>query len=195
MLESESFYSSPFAAHAISAAATASVVMASMSMPTSCHKTISVSIHLYSCRSSSLIVSTASWSKCFPSPLPCAFLPLSPPVPSLFRVPPAFLLPLMSANLGCIPVPFQASSLQSPLCWHSFISVHCTSCTGTRNATQEHSTRYLEFVSSSMAHVSLRVPLVAVTLWLTRASVIYIFLLFTSLAEVDSFTLMSWITE
>jgi hypothetical protein len=138
MFESESLYSSPFAAHAISAAATASVVMAGMSMPSSRDKTISVSIHLCPCCSSSLIISTPSWSKCFLLPLPCAFSPLSPLVPSLFRVAPTFLLPLMSANLGCTPVPFQASSLQSPLCWHSFISVHCTCCTGTRNAIQEH---------------------------------------------------------
>jgi hypothetical protein len=42
MFESESLYSSPFAAHAISAAATASVVMAGMSMPSSRDKTISL---------------------------------------------------------------------------------------------------------------------------------------------------------
>lgn len=39
------------------------------------------------------------------------------------------------------------------------------------------------------------VPLMAAALWLTRVLVIYIFLLFTSLAQVDSFTFVSWITE
>lgn len=37
--------------------------------------------------------------------------------------------------------------------------------------------------------------LVVVALWLTRAPVIYVFLLFSSLAQVDSFTLLFWITE
>lgn len=146
--------SSPLAAHAISAAATASVLIASISMPTSRHQTISVRIHLSSCPSS-LIISTASWSKCFPLPLPCAFSPLSPPVPSLFKAMPAFLLPLMSANLGCTPAPSQASLLRSHRCWRSFISVHCTCCIGTPDAIQGHSTRFLEFVFSSMVHVSL----------------------------------------
>lgn len=155
--ESEPLHSSPLAAHAISAAATASVVMASISVPTSRHQTISVRIHLCPCRFLNLIVLTASWSKCFPSPLPCAFSLLSPLVPSRFRVAPMFLLRLMPVNLGCIPVPFQASSPRSPRCWRSFISAHCTCCIATRNATQEHSTRYLEFVFSSTAHVSLGV--------------------------------------
>lgn len=155
--ESEPLHSSPFAAHDISAAATAFAVLASISMPTALSRPISVSTHLCPCRSSNLIVSIASWSKCYPLPLPCAFSPLSLPVPSLFRVAPTFLLPLIPANLGCTPVLFQASSLLSPLCWHSFISVRCTCYIGTRSAIQEHLTRYLECVSSSMVHVCLRV--------------------------------------
>lgn len=154
--ESESLHSSPLAAHALSAVATASVLIASISMPASRHQTISVRIHLSPCRPWSLINSTESWSKCFPLPLPCAFLPLSPPVPSRFKVAPVFLPPLMSVNLGCTPAPFQALLLRSPRCWHSFISVHCICCTGTPDAIQEPSTRYLVFVFSSMVHVSRR---------------------------------------
>src|SRR6266702_2505061 len=143
--ESELLHSSPLTAHAISAVATASVLIASISLPTSRHQSISVRIRLSPCCPSSLI-STASWSKCFLLPLPCAFSPLSPPAPSLFKVAPIFLLPLMPANLGCTPAPFQASLLRLPRCWRSFTSVHCTCCTGTPDAIQEHSTRSLEFV-------------------------------------------------